>query len=73
MFLNVSLHYLLSFELVSPGATEVGAAPEAFSDSERHRARKTGSSQPLLMRAWGDLSIYSIKDQLTLLLALRRL
>lgn len=73
LFFNVSLHYLLSFELVSPGATEVGTEPEAFSDSERHRARKNGSSQPLLMRAWGDLSIYRIKDQLTLVLALRRL
>lgn len=51
----------------------VGAEPGALSESGRHRARKNGSSQPLLMSAWGDLSVYSIKDQLTLALALRRL
>lgn len=51
----------------------VGAEPGALSESERHRARKNGSSQPLLMSAWGDLSVYRIKDQLTLALALRRL
>ena len=73
LFCNVSLYYLLSFETMSPGAAEVGAEPGVLSDSERHRARKNGSSQPLLMRAWGDLSIYRIKDQLTLALALRRL
>lgn len=69
----MSVCIMLSFELMSPGATEVGAEPGAFSDSERHRARKNGSSQLLLMRAWGDRSIYSVKDQLTLALAPKRL
>jgi len=58
---------------MSPGAEVVGAEPRALSDTERHRARKNGSSQPLLMRAWGDLSIYRMKDQLPLVLAWRRL